>query len=198
MNLELIILVAVAVFVISRLYAVLGQRTGAEPPRRSAATTARTVEADVEEATERPRLRPAFSGPAAAGLEDIANIDRGFDPEEFIGGARRAYEMIVSAFAEGDHAALKGLVDDDVYEAYSSAIEDREKAGAEPLRLVKLRAARIVEASSEADFARIQVSFEADLSDGEHLRSAREIWTFKRPARSKDPNWVLDEVVAAT
>jgi hypothetical protein len=34
LNIELIILAAIAVFVISRLYAVLGQKTGAEPPAR--------------------------------------------------------------------------------------------------------------------------------------------------------------------
>lgn len=198
MNIELIILAAVAVFVISRLYAVLGQRTGAEPPRRRAAAPARGADPEADEAAQRPKVRPAFSGPGAAGLEAIAGVDRSFDPEQFSTGARRAYEMIVGAFADGDHATLKGLLDDDVYLAYSRAIEDREGSGAEPLRLVKLRSARIADASLTGDVARVAVSFEADLSDGEHPRSAREIWTFKRSLSSRDPNWLLDEVLAVS
>jgi predicted lipid-binding transport protein (Tim44 family) len=197
-SLEIIILAAVAVFVISRLYAVLGQKTGAEPPLRPAKAVARPVEPVDEEGEERPRPRAAFTGPAAAGLESIARLDADFSPDDFVKGARRAYEMIVTAFAEGDRAALRTLVDSDVYDAYSDAIADREQSGAEPLRLVKLRGARIVEAQlAAADVARVTVVFEADLSDGENLRSAKEAWTFKRPMRSDDPNWLLDEVTVA-
>lgn len=207
MNIELIILAAVAVFVISRLYAVLGQRTGIEPrPRRvrEAATRPTPVAAPSQDAQDSaepdaPAPRAAFTGPAASGLEAIAAVDPSFAPDDFTQGARRAYEAIVGAFADGDRDALRPLLDDDVFEAWTTAIADREKSGTEPLRLLRLRGARIVDASLDAEeTARVSVSFEGDLSDGETMRKAREIWTFKRPVRSPDPNWVLDEVVAAT
>jgi predicted lipid-binding transport protein (Tim44 family) len=203
LNIELIILAAVAVFVISRLYAVLGQRTGIEPrPRRvreaPAPAAPQDESADMPEG-ERSRVRPAFTGPAAAGLEAIAAIDASFNPDEFTVGARRAYEAIVAAFADGDRDALRPLLDDDVFEAWTTAISEREEAGREPLRLLRLRAARIVDASLDAEeMARVAVSFEGDLSDGETMRKAREVWTFKRLVRSDNPNWLLDEVVAAT
>ncbi len=202
MNIELIILAVIAVFVISRLYAVLGQKTGHEQPARRfkeavARPTEREDEAPAEE--ERPRLRAAFTGPAAGGLESIANVDASFSPDDFTKGARRAYEMIVNAYAEGDRNALRTLVDDDVYEAYTAAIDERQKTGAEPMRLVRLRQARIVEASlDEAGMARVAVSFESELSDGDTMRPAREIWTFKRSLKSQDPNWLLDEVATAS
>jgi predicted lipid-binding transport protein (Tim44 family) len=77
------------------------------------------------------------------------------------------------------------------------------------LRLARLKVARIVDASlsnpsgqaSEAgggQVARVEVSFEAELNDGEKHRPAREIWTFKRAIRSSDPNWLLDEVATAS
>lgn len=203
MSIELIILAAVAVFVISRLYAVLGQRTGTEQPaRRLKEAVARTREPEEEapsaEAEERPRIRAAFTGPAAAGLEAIAVADPNFSPEDFTKGARRAYELTVNAFADGDRDALRNLVDDDVYEAYTAAITEREKAGTEPIRLVRVRSARIAEAEVAGELARISVSFEAELSDGEAMRTAREIWTFKRPLKNQDPNWLLDEVATAS
>jgi predicted lipid-binding transport protein (Tim44 family) len=202
LNIELIILAAVAVFVISRLYAVLGQKTGAEPPARrfrEAVARATEVEDEAVDDAERPRPRPAFTGPAAAGLESIAGVDAAFSPDEFTKGARRAYELIVTAFADGDRDALRALVDQDVFEVYSAAIAERETTGAEPMRLARLRQARIVEASVSPDeVARVAVSFESELSDGENLRPAKEIWTFKRSLRSSDPNWLLDEVATAS
>lgn len=202
LGIDLIILAAIAVFVISRLYAVLGQKTGTEqrPPARRVQAPARIPEADeAGEAEARARLRPAFTGPAAAGLEAIAAQDTGFSPEDFTRGARKAYEMTVAAFADGDRATLRQLVDDDVYEAYSDAIVEREKTGAEPMRLARIRQARIVEASVDGgNVARVLVSFESELSDGDMMRQAKEIWTFKRSLTSSDPNWLLDEVAAAT
>lgn len=203
MNIDLIILAAIAVFVISRLYAVLGQKTGAEPPahryREAPARAPEREDEAVPEGEDRPRLRAAFTGPAAAGMEAIATLDASFAPDDFVKGARRAYELIVGAFADGDRDALKQLVDDDVMEVYSAAISEREKAGNEPMRLVRLRQARIVEASvDDAKMGRVLVSFESELSDGDNLRAAKEIWTFKRSLKSQDPNWLLDEVAAAS
>lgn len=205
-NIELIILAAIAVFVISRLYAVLGTKTGHEqqPARRfNKEATVRPPEREDEtpgSEEERARIRPAFTGPAAAGLESIAGADPNFSPDDFTKGARRAYELIVHAYADGDQDALRQLVDTDVMEAYSQAIAEREKTGAEPMRLVRLRSARIVEASLEeaSKLARVAVSFESELSDGDTLRPAKEIWTFKRSLKSQDPNWLLDEVTTAS
>lgn len=202
LGIDLIILAAIAVFVISRLYSVLGQKTGTEqrPPARRMPTPARVPEADeTGEAEARARLRPAFTGPAAAGLEAIAAQDTGFSPEDFTRGARKAYEMTVAAFADGDREMLRQLVDDDVYDAYSAAIVEREKSGAEPMRLARIRQARIVEASVDGgNIARVLVSFESELSDGDMMRQAKEIWTFKRSLKNSDPNWLLDEVATAT
>lgn len=202
MSIELIVLAAIAVFVISRLYAVLGQKTGHEPTaRRLKEAPVRTAERDDEPQSEeeRPRVRPAFTGPAAGGLEAIAALDPTFSPDDFTKGARKAYEMIVTAYADADRDTLRTLVDDDVMEAYTAAIAEREKAGTEPMRLVRLRQARIVEASVDGtSMGRVSVSFESELSDGENMRPAREIWTFKRPLKSQDPNWLLDEVATAS
>ena len=203
MDIELIILAVVAVFVISRLYAVLGQKTGSEPPaRRVREPVTPTKRADDFAATEdsRPSVRPAFTGPAAAGLESIAARDPDFDPDAFLRGAKMAYGEIVGAFADGDKDKLRPLVDDDVFEAYIEAIDQREETGAEPMRLLRTQSAKLVEASLEDgdDMARVGVSFEAELSDGENMRRAREIWTFKRNVSSDSPVWLLDEVGIAS
>ena len=105
----------------------------------------------------------------------------------------------MAAFADGDRDALKSLVDEDVFEVYSDAIAQRQSAGTEPMRLNRIKTARIFSASVAADdFARVAVSFEAELTDGENLRTAKDIWTFKRSIKSASPNWLLDEVATAS
>ncbi len=195
---ELIVFAAVAIFVISRLYAVLGRKTGAEPPsyRDSSQTAGHSAQ---EDAPAEPIIRPAFSGPGAAGMEAIVAVDPRFDPREFVHGARQAYEMIVNAYADGDISTLKSMLDNDVFEAFSGQIEEREKAGTEPLRLSRIKSAEIAGAElSDNGMAEVSVSFEAALTDGEHQRTAKEIWTFERLAESKDPNWLLSEVSQAS
>ena len=66
------------------------------------------------------------------GLLEIANLDTSLDPEFFLTGAGRAYEMIVSAFAEGNRRALKDLLSREVYDGFVAAIGEREVRGKRP------------------------------------------------------------------
>lgn len=143
-------------------------------------------------------MRPAFTGPAAKGLEDIYNADNSFEPDQFKRGAREAYKIIITAFAEGDRNALKPLLDDDVYEAWDEAITQRERSGVEPYNLLRVRKLEIDDAELEGQTARVMIRYEAELGDGENTRTARDIWTFKRNVSQSDPNWLLDDVATAS
>ena len=197
---EFILLAAIALFIGWRLYVTLGEDSG--PPegrdRTPAPAADRTPDAPLEEPNNVHALRPTFTGPAAAGLESIHDVDQGFDPTEFLKGAKRAYEMIVGAYASGDRETLRPLLDDDVYEAWDAALTERESRNEEGMQLLRLRKSEISEASLDDDgVARVTVEFEAELGDGERTSRSDEFWTFKRSVRTDDPNWVLDDVDTA-
>lgn len=197
---EVLILAAVALFVLWRLYLALG-RGGDDRPVRRPAPGGEARPQPVDIGGPRPRRvedeRPIFTGPAAAGLEDIYNVDASFRPEEFMRGAKAAYQMIVAAYARGDRAELRPLLDDDVYEAWDASIRERETTGARPFELLRIKRAEIERAELDGDMARVMVRYEAELGDGETTRLAREIWTFMRNVKSSDPNWLLDDVDVA-
>lgn len=197
---EVLILAAVALFVLWRLYVALG-RGGDEGPMRRPAPTADDRAPAREPGTAAPRRtdseRPVFTGPAAGGLEEIYNADPDFRAEEFMRGAKAAYQMIVGAFARGDREALRPLLDDDVYEAWDTAIAERDASGARPFELLRIKKTEIDRAELDGAIARVMVRYEAELGDGEITRIAREIWTFKRDVTSNDPNWLLDDVDVA-
>ncbi|MEH6741904.1 Tim44/TimA family putative adaptor protein [Hyphomonas sp.] len=197
---QVVILAAIALFVLFRLYTVLGrgednspvQRTEPQPKSRPVDTGASDLplpNADNE--------RPIFTGPAAGGLEDIYNADNSFSEASFMRGAKAAYTMIVTAFAAGDRATLRPLLDDDVYEAWDQAITDRETNGTPAFDLLRIRRAEIESAEMDGNMARIWVRYEAELGDGETTRTARELWAYMHDVTANDPNWILDDVEEA-
>jgi predicted lipid-binding transport protein (Tim44 family) len=199
---DVLILAAIALFVLSRLYVALGRDDGDQPaaPERAPLKRPETgrVEPLEQQGSLNPHLdRPMFTGPAAAALEEIYEADNDFSPGGFVRGARSAYQVIVGAFAQGDRDALRPLLDDDVYEAWDAAITDRDASGTPAYKLLRIRNAEIEDAELDGRTARVMMRYEADLGDGEKTRVAREIWTFMRDTTSSDPNWLLDDVEVA-
>ncbi|MGE0564785.1 MAG: Tim44/TimA family putative adaptor protein [Pseudolabrys sp.] len=226
-----IIFLALAVFIFLRLRSVLGQRTGRERPpydpysaRDAVRPTSEKVVALPNRTTEQAKksaepgeteqsAEPAerWKGIAApgtpqfAGLEAIVGADPDFDPKHFIVGARAAYEMIVTAFADGDRRALKGLLSKEVYEGFEGAIAEREQRGDKvESRFVSIDSADIVGAELRGRAAQVTVKFNSQLvtatrnKDGEvidgstdKVTDVTDSWTFARDISSRDPNWRL-------
>lgn len=139
------------------------------------------------------------------GLKLVASTSVQFEPNDFISGARMAYEMIVTAFADGDKKALKGLLSKEVYEGFAGAISEREKAGNKVhstfigIEKSNIKVADVVdkEALVTVQFISQIVSATLDKDDeiidgdNEQIVEVNDIWTFARNINSKDPNWKL-------
>lgn len=198
---EFLVLAIAAGVVLAKLYSVLGRRTGSERPNQPAPQPAsQSAQGDLprEAPAQRAPLGAALGGGAASGMADLMRADPNFDPQQFIDGARAAYEMTVAAFANGDRATLGGLLTPRVLEAYSKAIDERAARGEKGAELVRLKTAELQDAALHGETARVVVKFEAELAEGAHgLRDTKEKWTFERDVRSADPNWKLARVVAA-
>jgi predicted lipid-binding transport protein (Tim44 family) len=194
---EILVLAFIAGFVLFRLYTTLGRRTGAERPAEPRPAPAQG-ELPPERPTQAPFAGAGAAGQASEGLMAIVRADPNFDSEQFVSGARVAYDMIVGAFARGDRETLGGLLTPRVFDSYVSAIKAREEKGEAGPELVRLKSAEIIDADLQGDTARVTVRFEAELAEGAHgVRDAREKWTFERDVRADDPNWRLARVAAA-
>src|ERR1700754_4700396 len=133
--LDILVLAAIAGFLILRLRSVLGRRTGTEQRRPNPlATRAEPRQPDGhapdngDAMPDRPRAGNGDSG-TANGLTQIKIADRSFSEGSFLGGARGAFKMIVEAFARGDTATLRPLLSDELYDEFSEAIRQRLAAG---------------------------------------------------------------------
>ena len=220
-----LLILAVAVVILLRLRSVLGTRTGHERPYDPYATEAsekaRRADGKViplpgskpaEEIYASDRAtEPVWQGVAeegstlAKGLEKIARADKSFEVKDFLEGAKMAYEMIVTAFAQGDRKTLKPLLSKDVYEGFAEAIAEREKAGETiETQIVGIDKADIVGATLQGRRASITVKFQSQMitvkrnSDGgvidgdeRTVQPITDVWTFDRDVTSRDPNWRL-------
>lgn len=213
---DIILFAMVAAFLVLRLRSVLGRRTGQErrpdPVLRRAEAPPGDKSADKvvalgnrNQAAPPPVVTATPPDAVAAGLERIRTADPGFDPAQFLEGARFAFEMIVAAFAAGDKARLRPLLNDDVYQPFAAAIDERSAAG-ETLetRIIGLKRLDITEAGLTSNLARVTAKFVSDQinvlrahdgsvvdGDPDHAIEKTDFWSFSRDTRASDPNWVL-------
>ena len=125
---DIIIFAVIAVLLVLRLRSVLGQRNGYEQPRDERHTKKFDV---IENDNEPTQLHPESSQDfpvVAHGLDALRHIDRNFNEKEFIVGAKSAFEMILTAYAEGDLTQLKRLLGYDLLQSFTSSIQARAKA----------------------------------------------------------------------
>ncbi len=229
-DLVTILAAIVAVVVLFRLRGVLGRKNGNESARaerysrRSPAggatdnvipmprpPGAETASSDDDDSERPATAKRAYAGPASEGVADITRSDPAFDAPDFVTGARAAYEMIVTAFAEGNRKQLKQLLSKEVFDGFHTAISDREgRAETVEMQFVGIDHADIVDAELRNKTARVTVKFVSQLiraakdkagtvidGDPKAVREVTDIWTFARDIGSRDPNWKLAATQAA-
>jgi predicted lipid-binding transport protein (Tim44 family) len=214
---DILFFAMVAAFIALRLRSVLGRRTGHERRRTGGFGPARpngaadNVVALPERSTAQSEADAAIPGLAdkavKSGLTQIRLADQKFDPKSFLDGARAAFEMIVEAYAAGDKATLRPLLDDDVYRGFERAIDQRQAAGQTfETQLTAVPAAEIVGAEMRGRLARVTVRFKSEQinllrdaqgkvveGDPQTAEEVVDLWTFERDTASPDPNWTLVE-----
>jgi predicted lipid-binding transport protein (Tim44 family) len=208
---DIIIFAVIAVLLVLRLRSVLGQRNGYEQPHDERATNQFD---DNENDNKAIPLQSEVAGNSPVmlhGLDALRKVDRGFNEKEFISGATTAFEMILTAYAEGDLTQLKRLLGYDLLQSFTSSIENRISSKESlSITLDDLREVSILNISVMDQTASITVHFHsvqtrvARDENGEPIESedvgAREftdIWTFERDLTLSDPNWKLTETESA-
>ncbi|MBA5778805.1 Tim44 domain-containing protein [Stappia sp. F7233] len=226
-----IIFLVLAVVIFLRLRSVLGKRTGNERPPYDPYSAPKSSNGTGDGARnggdnviplpgqgEPQDLEPETSSPTATldkmapkgsalneALRQILSVDREFEPGHFLQGAKAAYEMIVTAFAQGDRKSLRNLLSKEVHDGFVSAISDREsRQESVDFTFVGIEKAEIVEAALKGSVAQVTVRFQSELisatrnkdgnvveGDPGKVSDVTDIWTFARDTTSRDPNWKL-------
>lgn len=226
MAIDILIFAVIAVFLIYRLNSVLGTRNpddrqrpnpfagapaGAAPAAPAAATVDSTVrELLPENLGDSLPADPEQAARVRQGLEEIMMADRHFDLPGFVGGARAAFEMIVTAYARGDLETLRPLLSPKLFSEFEQGVAQRRVIGhTTDITVHRILRACVIEAHLGGTMAYVTVDFDVEQTtvtrdadgkvaegDPDRIFSVRDIWTFTRDTRAADPNWLLIETRA--
>jgi predicted lipid-binding transport protein (Tim44 family) len=213
---DIIILALVAGFILLRLRSILGQNQGSDFFTR--APQEKTLkEQPIVQLDKTPKIKPKDEpdtylnglgeGAVADGLKKIKDKDAQFSATEFLGGAKRAFEMVFDAFIKGDKDTLRMLLSDSLYGDFTQELEERTRSDNKPeTTLVSILTSDITEASLAGNVAKVAIKFTSEQvqvvrdkdgkiveGDPSELHHIEDHWVFERDTTSKSPNWKIIE-----
>ena len=189
--LDIIILAMIAGFIILRLRGILGRRTGHEKKVLGGLFG--------KKATQRNTKKKVVNL-SSSKLDDAAK-------EQFIEGAKAAYEMIITSFAKGDKNALKPLLNKEIYQNFSHEIDRRKKENLKSeLTFVGVKSAEIKNFEKKDNIYIFTVNFVSEIityrkdknnkvieGNPDIIKTVNDVWKFSKNMWSSNPNWYLVE-----
>ena len=190
--LDIILLAMIAGFIFLRLRGILGKRTGFEGKSP----------AKFEEVLKKVKT------------QKVTNINENFNEEaqnEFLKGAKIAYETIITDFSDNDNkiTSSKTLLDDEIYNKFNEALKERSSRGhyAE-ITFIGVNSAKIKEHKKIGKILNVTVDFIAEVitcikdknkkivsGDSQKIKKIYDTWVFSRDTTSANPNWKLINIL---
>ena len=185
---DIILLAMIAGFIFLRLRGILGKRTGFEGK-----TSAQFKEVLKNIKVEQPRKSNDI-------FDTIAQ-------EEFLKGAKIAYETIITDFSDNDNkiTTSRPLLNGQIYSQFNQALKERNSRGhfAE-ITFIGINSAKIKEHKKIGNILNVTVDFIAEVitcikdkekkivsGDPEKIKKIYDTWVFSRDTTSVNPNWQL-------
>ena len=189
---DIILLAMIAGFIFLRLRGILGKRTG-------------------------------FDGKAPAQFQEVLkkvktnkqeNTKENFDQaaqEEFLKGAKIAYETVITDFSDNDNkiTTSRSLLNNDIYNQFDQALKERSTRGhyAE-ITFIGVNSAIIKEHKKIGKILNVTVDFIAEVitcirdkdkkivsGNPEKIKKIYDTWVFSRDTTSANPNWQLVNIL---
>tara|TARA_Y100000816_G_C26009024_1_gene527491 strand:- start:426 stop:1022 length:597 start_codon:yes stop_codon:yes gene_type:complete len=185
---DIILLAMITGFIFLRLRGILGKRTGFEgkPP---------------------PQFQEVLKN---VNLEKNVKQQENFDESaqnEFLKGAKIAYETIITDFSDNDNKITKSkpLLSKKIYDQFNEALKERSGRGhyAE-ITFIGVNSADIKEHIKIDNILKVTVDFVSEVitcirdkekkivsGNPEKIKKIYDTWVFSRDVKSKNPNWQL-------
>ena len=189
---DIILLAMIAGFIFLRLRGILGKRTGFEgkPPRQFQEVLKKIQKIESK--------------------KNHLNFDIQAQ-NEFIKGAKIAYETIITDFSDNDNkiTSSKPLLNEEIYDQFNKALKERTNRGhyAE-ITFIGVNSAKIKEHKKVGNILNVTVDFIAEIitcikdkdkkiisGDPEKIKKIYDTWVFSRDITSVNPNWKLVNIL---
>ena len=189
---DIILLAMIAGFIFLRLRGILGKRTGFEGKTPA-------------------QFKEVINNLKA---QDTKKIGDKFDDqaqEEFLKGAKIAYETIITDFSDNDNkiTTSKPLINNDIYNKFNEALKERSSKGHRAdITFIGVNSAVIKEHKKIGKILNVTVNFIAEVitcikdkdnkivsGDPEKIKKIYDTWVFSKDVTSANPNWMLVNIL---
>jgi len=182
---DIILLAMIAGFIFLRLRGILGKKTGYEEDIHSSFTN---------------------DFPLKKNEKNINNLTFGEkEKNEFLKGAKVAYETIITNFATGNLKDIKYLLNKKIFKQFEEAINDTKKKNfSSETTFIGINSADIKEHAKNKNMLEVTVNFVSEIiscvrdkdkkivsGDPEKIKKVTDTWKFSRDIESNSPNWQL-------
>ena len=216
---DILILAMIAVFIINRLRNVLGKKTGNESDIVEKFTQRKNTfnesEPDSVSNKKGAKLNNSIKKNLHSNkkinsvINEILKIDDKFEISTFCSGAKKAFEYILTEYSANNLKGLEKLVSKNIYKAFEDQINLRAKNKEKlEITVISVKKPEIKSVNLEKkyiayfkllfDSEQIQITKNSndEVIDGDNnqILQIKEIWTFSKNLKSKDPNWILEEI----
>ena len=184
---DIILLAMIAGFIFLRLRGILGKRTDFDGKLSTG------FKQKIQKETTNKNLENQI-------FDDSAK-------QEFLNGAKSAYEMIVTSFAKGDKNVLKPLLNKEIFQNFSDEIDCRKKENVKSeLTFVSIKSAKIKNFEKKDNIYTFTVDFVSEIitckkdknnkvieGNLDRIKTVNDVWKFSKNIWSSNPNWFLVE-----
>ena len=216
---DIFILAMIAVFIINRLRNSLGKKTGNEtdiaqkfsqkPSKFTESNPDKEIEKSKDQVKEPKNIILHKNSSINEKLNSIVKVDPSFTVENFIDGAKKAFEYILVKYSENDLKSLKSLLAPQILTNFTDQIKLRQKQKQIlGITILKIDDPEIIDVSIvknklcfiKLEFKSQQVQTTKDsnnkIIDGNDnlILNISELWTFSKEIKNKNPNWILEKI----
>jgi predicted lipid-binding transport protein (Tim44 family) len=200
---DIIIFAALAFYLLYKLYSILGQEGSQESFLNKFNNSQNVTNTAIK--TPAVAIELFKDHKFASTLKLIHDYDHNFSEENFLGGAKKFFEILIKAFCAKDKSYLKTLMSANVYEKFLQQLTtaDDKKQTIEKI-LVAIKEIEIVEANVKEKQATIAVKFISEqinlIRDAEgviihgdptEVELLEDVWQLSRNLEQNNPNWLL-------
>lgn len=210
---DIIFLMIVVAFVVTRLYAAFGTRGDDKNVRviiksldkDSENKLAENIVQIIKETQKEEKTAEIVDFEQLSDQDKtLAKIEE-FDKKSFLQSACRVFEMILQAFSAGNIESIKGLVSKKIWDALNQIIAFRKennmtaevdfigfkKSEIKDVKLLKNSVKIVVEFESEQ--VNILKNDKGEVIEGDEnfVQQITDVWTFERSLNAKNKNWLL-------
>ena len=181
---DIIVFAAIAIFLIYRLRSVLGKRTGFQ---KTQTVQEAKKETHTNDQNPTPQLKDSEQKLSAVYLKN-----KNFDHKQFLEGAKKAFELIITSYNKGNKKTLKELVSKEVFYAFEKSID--EKTNDPNSQFYSLVVDSVENAIVENNIMKITLKFTSEQfknNDEGSITKKQDTWTFEKKIDSKNPAWIL-------